>query len=160
MNKKTLAKQLTALIGDFGYDNVRKTLGEVRRARKRAVKPNKLARNRVARPKPNAVAVVASLDCDESEKRDFLSHLAEDYEAKQFMPNVNHVRSFLMHDHENPALIKSRQQVTVKVFKKLAEMSLQELRDLEFDGAYGPPKRLATYAEAIENFGRHLRDSR
>ena len=160
MNKKTLAKQLTALIGDFGYDNVRKTLGEVRRARKRAVKPNKLARNRVARPKPNAVAVVASLDFDESEKRDFLSHLAEDYEAKQFMPNVNHVRSFLMHDHENPALIKSRQQVTVKVFKKLAEMSLQELRDLEFDGAYGPPKRLATYAEAIENFGRHLRDSR
>ena len=164
MNKKTLAKQLTALIGDFGYDNVRKTLGEVRRARKRAVKPNKLAINRVARPKPNAVAVVASLDCDESEKRDFLSHLAKKYDAKEFMPGVGHVRMFL--ENENSFIpsgssnIKSRQQVTVKVFKKLAEMSLQELRDLEFYGAYDPPKRLATYAEAIENFGRHLRDSR
>ena len=158
MRKTVLANLLTALIDNFGYDKVRKTLDEF--SPKSDVAPRPAASGRVARPKPNAVAVVASLDCDESEKRDFLSHLAEDYEAKQFMPNVNHVRSFLMHDHENPALIKSRQQVTVKVFKKLAEMSLQELRDLEFDGAYGPPKRLATYAEAIENFGRHLRDSR
>lgn len=159
MNRKTLAKQLTALVGDFGYDNVRTTLGEIRRAKKHSAKPRNPAA-RAPRKKPDAVAVVASIDLADTDKRELLSRLAKKYEAKLFMPSTNHVRSFLMRDVADPARIKSRQQVTVKVFKKLATMNLQELRDLEFYGAYDPPKRLATYAEAIENFGRNLRASR
>ena len=159
MKRNALASLLTALVDNFGYDNVRNALDGMRIRPSGGVR-RKTSRARAARPKPDAVSTVAAMKLDDSEKRDFLAHLAEDYEAKQFMPNVNHVRSFLMHDHDNPALIKSRQQVTVRVFKKLAAMSLDELRELEFCGVYGPPKRLATYAEAIENFGRHLRDSR
>lgn len=159
MKKNLLANLLSVLIDNFGYDKVRSALDGML-PRQSGNITRKVARVRVARPKPDAVAAVAAMNLENAEKRDFLAHLAEDYEAKRFMPNVNHVRSFLMHEHDNPALIKSRQQVTVKVFKKLAAMDLKELRELEFCGAYGPPKRLATYAEAIENFGRHLRNSR
>ena len=159
MKNKLLTNLLTALVDNFGYDKVRAAWDEIQ-SRPNGGIVRKTARVRVARPKPDAVAVVAAMNLEDSEKREFLSHLAQKYEAKQFMPDVNHVRNFLMQDHENPALIKSRQQVTVRVFKKLTAMDLQELRDLEFYGAYDPPQRLATYAEAIENFGRHLRDSR
>ena len=160
-----LHHQLAALVGDFGYANVRKTLGDLRRDSVRATKlprpkTKETAADSPARKKPDAVAVVRSLNIADSERREFLLSLAQKYEAKQFMPNVTHVRSFLMHDHDDPSRIKSRQQVTVKVFKKLAEMSAAELRETKECGFYDPPKRLETYARAIENFGRSVRNPR
>lgn len=161
MNEANLKKQLSSLVGDFGYDHVRKTLGMIKPVRpkpsKPVVSPTKPVAHRTAHKKPNAVAVVTALNLVDIEKRKFLLRLAQEYENKKFMPNVNHVRSFLMHVHEDPSRIKSRQQVTVKVFKRLASMDLATLRKIDHSGAYGPPKRLATYAEAIGNFGRDRR---
>ena len=164
MNDKTLHRQLTTMVGNFGYDNVRKTLGDIRREKSHTTKPKKmvikLTTNTPARKKINAAAVVISFKLTDSKKHDSLLALAKKYDKKLFMPNVTHVRSFLMHEHEDPSRIKSRQQVTVKVFKKLAEMSLEELHEIEFCGFYDPPKRLAIYAETIANFGRSIRGSR
>ncbi len=150
-----LAKIMSALVSTQGYDNVLSALG-VKPGRKN--KPKTAPKPRI---KPDAVSVVAAMDLDDSAKKEFLAHLAKKYEAKEFMPNVTHVRGFFMHDSGvDITKIKSRQQFTVKVFKKLAGMSLQELRDIEFSGIYGPPKRLAAYARAIENYGREMRASR
>ncbi len=161
MRKANLKKQLSSLVDDFGYDNVRKTLGAIKHPRpipaKSAASVIKSATTRSSKQKPDAIAVVASLNLTDSEKRDFLLRLANEYENKQFMPNVNHVRSFLMNVHEDPSRIKSRQQVTVKIFRKLADMDLTRLREIDESSVYGPPKRLATYAEAIGNFGRTIR---
>ena len=163
MNKANLKKQLSSLVDNVGYDNVRKALGEIKHpsqeSEKSAASVLKTTATRVSKHKPDAIAVVASLNLADTEKRDFLLHLAKDYENKQFMPNVNHVRSFLMNDHKYPSRIKSRQQVTVKIFKKLSTMDLAILREIDESSVYGPPKRLATYAEAIGNFGRAIRAS-
>ncbi len=161
INRETLKKRLAVLVDDFGYDKVHKVLDGIQRTSAHTTKCNpttaKAKANYLARKKPDAITIVTSLDIADADKRDFLLHLARDYENKQFMPNVTHVRGFLMNIHEHPSRIKSRQQVTIKVFKQLATMSVEELRELEFCGVYGPPKRLATYAEAIGNFARDRR---
>ncbi len=150
-----LAKIMSALVASQGRDNILRALG---------VKPGQKSKPKTApkpRVKPDAVSAVAAMDLDDAAKKEFLAHLAKKYEAKEFMPNVNHVRTFLMyHTKEDPAKIKSRQQITVKIFKKMAEMSLEELRELKYCGMYDPPKRLAAYADAIENYGREMRASR
>ncbi len=163
MSEANLKHQLSSLVDDFGYDNVHKTLGTIKHPRP---KPAKSAASRIksnvtraSKRKPDAFAVVNALNLADCAKREFLLHLASDYENKQFMPNVNHVRSFLMNDHKDPSRIKSRQQVTGKIFKKLAAMDLAVLREIDESSIYGPPKRLATYAEAIGNFGRAVRAS-
>lgn len=165
MTMKNLTKQLTGLVADFGYDRVHKTLSEICHAKPQMVKhsnpaPKRGKINRKPRSKPDAISTVAAMDVGDSDKKFFLEQLAEKYENKEFMPNVNHVRTFLMYECEDPAKIKSRQQVTVKVFKKMAEMSLEDLRELKYCGMYDPPKRLETYARAIENYGREVRAAR
>lgn len=149
-----LARIMSALVASEGRDKILSALGV------KTVQKDKPKSAPKPRAKPDAVSIVAAMELDDSAKKEFLAHLAKKYEAKEFMPNVNHVRTFLMHDHEDPAKIKSRQQVTVKVFKKMAAMSVEELRELEYCGMYDPPKRLAAYAEAIENYGREMRASR
>ena len=182
MNDKKLHRRLAALVSDFGYADVHKTLSDIRRdsalgyadvrktlsdIRRDSAHATKLPRPKTkktaadssTRKKPDAVAVVRSLNIADGERREFLLSLAQKYEAKQFMPNVTHVRSFLMRDHDDPARIKSRQQVTAKIFRKLAAMTVAELLEIEAGGFYGPPKRLASYAEAITNYGQRLRES-
>ena len=110
-----------------------------------------------ASKKNSAQQLVQTLPTLAPDQKKFLYRLAQKYDAKQFMPNVNHVRSFLMHEHSDPARIKSRQQVTRRVFAKLARMPLAELKEIEAGGFYAPEKRLATYAAAINNYGRRLR---
>lgn len=165
-----LEKQLTVLVSGFGYDAVRQTLSGLRRPERCAPKSQKPAAKPKAAPKlrakPDAVAVVAAMDLGDSAKKQFLADLAKKYEAKEFMPDVVHARAFL--ENKDPLLcvsgknspIKSRQQATAKVFKKMAAMDLEKLRDIVHRGAYDPPKRLADYARTIENYGRQMRAER
>lgn len=162
MKQEQIQKTLRVLINHCGYENVRKTLSsmcpeksavvsheaKIRRAvaDDRSAKPAKKAR-------PNAVNVVKSIDISDNEKKEILALLAEKYEAKEFMPNVNHVRDFLGGERD-VSRIKSRQQVTVAVFKQLANLETSKLREMLERGFYGPPKRLESYARAIEGFSR------
>ena len=162
MKNKILTDLLSVLVDGCGYENVLKTLIAIKPQKKPVKKDKKpaTAKKKLARPKPNAITAIESIEFTDSDKKDYLLALAKKYDKKLFMPNVTHVRSFLMHEHEDPSRIKSRQQVTVKVFKKLAGMNLEELHEIEFCGFYDPPKRLAIYAETIANFGRSVRGSR
>jgi len=109
-------------------------------------------------PKPrtrrDAIAVAKSLDLDDQKKRAILIDMAERYEAKKFMPNVTHVRAFLESQGMDVSRVKSRQQVTRSVFRNLAELEIDALRDLEDSGLYDPPKTLASIAAAIGGFKR------
>jgi len=109
-------------------------------------------------PKPrtrrDASAVAKSLDLDDQKKRAILIDMAERYEAKKFMPNVTHVRAFLESQGMDVSRVKSRQQVTRSVFKNLAELEIDILRDIQDSGLYGPPKTLASIAAAIGGFKR------
>jgi len=107
--------------------------------------------------KPDAVRVARALAITDAEKREILFALAEKYEAKEFMPHVNQVRDFLNDGERDVSRIKSRAQVTVAVFKRLGDLETGKLREMLERGLYGPPKRLAPYARAIEGFRRHNR---
>ena len=71
--------------------------------------------------------VVKSFDITNNAKKEILFTRAKKYEAKEFMPNVNHVRAFLSRTRD-VSRIKSRQQVTVAVFKKAHDLKTSELR--------------------------------
>jgi len=163
MKQQQLQETLTNLVSSFGYENVRKTLGAMRSAKSVTAKRAAIRRGETAqlpatpdkkKTKPDAVRVAQSLAITDDEKKKILFQLAEKYEAKEFMPNVNHVRDFLNDGERDVSRIKSRQQVTVAVFKQLGGLETGKLREMLDRGLYGPPKRLAPYARAIEGFRR------
>ncbi len=169
MKQEQLQERLGVLISGFGYETVRKTLSEMRleksavanrgaktrriAAEERSVKPTK------QKTKLNAMNVVESLDLTNDEKKEILFIMAKKYEAKEFMPNVNHVRDFLSGGERDVSRIKSRQQVTSAVFKQLAGLETRKLREIIDRGLFGPPKRLESYARAIEGFSRQDRSA-
>lgn len=167
MRQAQLQKTLGDLVTDFGYETVRKTLGKMHAAKLTPVshraKPGDVGGTNSAQKlnkkshKPNAIKCIQSLAIVDTEKNEILATLAEKYEAKEFMPNVNHVREFLFDGERDVLRIKSRQQVTVVVFKKLATLETEKLQEMLDRGLYGSPKRLESYARAIEGFRRPLR---
>ncbi|WP_424947386.1 hypothetical protein [Candidatus Spongiihabitans sp.] len=168
MKQEQLQKRLGVLINSFGYKTVRKTLGEMRveksAAANRGAKIRRVGTDELTitptkkRIKPNAANVVKSFDITDREKKAILFIIAEKYEAKEFMPNVNHVRDFLG-GARDVSRIKSRQQVTSAVFKQLAGLETSELHEMLDRGFYGPSKRLESYAKAIEGFARQDRSA-
>ena len=96
MQRKNIQAVLSVLVGECGYDAIERALMRLRPAPPGAVKsPTKGKKPTKSRSKKSAVAVVDSLDLPEGEKKRVLKRLAERYENKTFMPNVNHVRAFL-----------------------------------------------------------------
>ncbi|WP_423907821.1 hypothetical protein [Candidatus Spongiihabitans sp.] len=168
MKQEQVQKTLSVLINSFGYENIRKTLSGMRSEKSavanRGAKIRRVVANQSSmkptkkRTKPNAVKVVKSIDISDDKKKEILAIMAEKYEAKEFMPNVNHVRDFLGGGRD-VSRIKSRQQVTVAVFKELASLETSELREMLDRGFYAPPKRLESYARAIEGFSRQGRSA-
>lgn len=161
MRQKNLQTALSALVAECGYASVIRSLEKMRPKDKGAdvvtPPPNNKEPAKKPRVKKDAVAVVASLDLPEGEKKRALVRLAERYENKTFMPNVNHVRAFLEGMGMDVSRIKSRQQVTVRVFKHLADMPEGEVQDVEHSGCFDPPKSLDVIADAIHAFGRRQR---
>lgn len=140
MKKKNLLTTLSALVGDCGYESVKRSLDELRPL-----------------PRPqNAVAVVASLDVNDEEKRRVLETLAEKYDAKQFMPNVKHVREFMDRVGRDSSRVKARQKVPVAVFQCLATWDTMRLQKMEQVGWY-TPKSLTRIVTAIDKAERPSR---
>ncbi len=168
MKQQQLQETLKGLIECFGYDNVSKTLKDMQsekpvigkqKTKIYSVTAGENSKKQTKKSiKPNAVNVVKSLDITNKAKKEILFTMAKKYEAKEFMPNVNHVRAFLS-DKRDVSRIKSRQQVTVAVFKKLHDLKTSELREIMDRGLYAPPKRLEAFAKAIEGFSRHDRST-
>ena len=112
--------------------------------------------------KNTACKTVQSFKLADNETTQFLRYLAEQYDNKNFMPDIGQVRLFLegldlFSGVPKDTTVKSRNMCTRRIFEKLKNLSLAELQALEYSGHYDPPKRLETYARAIENFGRRVR---
>jgi len=103
MKRNQLEETLSSLVADFGHKKVQNRLdalkphhaapakyekqrGTANTAGQLGLKPNK---------RRDAVMVVQSLGLNDSEKEAIIIDMAQRYEAKKFMPNVNHVRAFL-----------------------------------------------------------------
>ena len=98
------------------------------------------------------------MDVDE-ETKSILLVLAQEYEGKTFMPNVASVKGFLSREGEHTSGLKSRQQATARVFRRLALWDPDRLRHLRKKGEFGPPKTLRGISEAIEGYGSAARQT-
>ena len=164
MRQQDIQKTLSELVSDCGYAPVKRALESVRVSIAAANSAADKKKTRPANPrtKPrvrkNAVAVVEGLAISDGDKKQVLMILAEKYDAKTFMPSVGSARAFLQREDDmDVSRIKSRQQITSIVFKRLANKDTDDLREMDSQGWYGPPKTLANIARAIENYGRQRR---
>ena len=159
MRDNTLRRILSALIDDFGFQEVRKSLDDfsVEGAKADAIRKLPVDARRKPKMRPNAIAVVKALKIDNVDKKDILFVLAQQYEDKDFMPNINSVRAFLAKQGKDISRVKSRQQAVSTVFKCLADWDTQHLSDLHAKGAFAGPKSLAVIADAIEKAGKQYR---
>lgn len=159
MKKGNLRNILTALVAECGYDSVRECVNDLRIPESRKIDSQipRTSEFGKARSKIGAVDVVESLDISNQEKKCALMTLAKKYEEKQFMPNMGHVRAFMEQEGCASHRIRSRQQATSAVFKRLALWDARDLQELDEKGIFGPPKTLAAIARSIENAGRRNR---
>ncbi len=159
VRQTSMQKTLAALVADYGYDSVRRGVEKMRPLKKPASKTLAAPKNRREKPRArkNAVAVVGSLKLNDEEQKRMLTVLAEKYDAKTFIPYVASARAFLEREGADISRVKSRQQVTVAIFKRLAGWETERLREMDDGGWYAPHEGLAPIAEAIENFARQRR---
>ena len=159
MQEVTLHKILSALVEDFGYYEVRKSLdgfstNETRAGVSRRSSPSGHEKSRVRR---NAISIVEALEIEDEVKRDILLVLARQFEEKAFMPNVNSARAFLEQRGKDTSRIKSKQQAVSTIFRCLADLETHSLCEMHTKGLFGGPKSLAAIAESIERVGQKNR---
>ena len=155
MQKNTLSKIISALIDEFGYSEVRKSLDDY------SAYETKVDKSKESPPvnckKPNvrrdAITIVEAMKIDDDRKKEILLLLAKEFEKKVFMPNVNSVRAFIAQQGKDMSSIKSRQQAASSVFKFLADWETDNLCELHARGSYGGPKSLSAIAKSIEKMG-------
>lgn len=159
MHNVTLRKILSVLVDEFGYQEVRELLETcyADTAKNDAQEKSASARSSKPRAKPNARSVVDALEVSDDRKKNILMTLADEYEKKVFMPNMNNVRAFLAQQKQDTSGIKSRQHAASTVFKCLAEWDTDSLRELHTRGPYGRPKSLSVIAESIESVAQQNR---
>jgi len=165
MQRSQLKETLSSLVKAFGHKKVQSALDSLETCRTIAPERNKAYnKNRAdgaahAKPKKrrDAIAIVNSFGLIDKERAKILVEMARRYEAKQFMPNVNHARAFLQSRGIDVSLVKSRRQTTVAVFRNLAELEASVLHDILDGGLYDPPMRLGPIADAIDNYGQWRR---
>lgn len=129
MQRNTLRKLLSTLIDDCGYVAVRKSVEALNPEAASARTPGGSINKRRGRPqaKSTAVAVVDSLGISDAEKKEALMVLANKYDVKEFMPNINHIRAFVEREGDDVSCVRSRQQATHIVFKNLGNWETQKL---------------------------------
>ena len=98
-----------------------------------------------------------ALEIADEGKKDILMVLANEYECKRLMPNINSDRAFLTQKRQDASGVKSRQQAVSAVFKCLAAFETQELCEFRKRGTYSGPKSLSVIAKSIENVGQQNR---
>lgn len=160
MKPRQLEETLSSLVAVYGHRKVQNKLDRLKSGRDASTKHRQhceTAKKSAGKPRRDAMAVAESLDLIDPAKKAVITDMAQRYEAKKFMPNVNHVRAFLESLGEDVSRVKSRQQVTVSVFKKLAELETPVLLDMQNRGLYGPPMTLGPIADAIGRFGQSRR---
>lgn len=161
MKQRALTQVLSGLVEECGYQTVRRALEKIQpqspSATTAVAKAAAARRPKKKRARPDAVAVVASLNEADSEKKISLERLARKYEQKVFMPDVAQARDFLRECGVDASRIKMRQNATVRVFKCLADLPQDKLLEIENKGRYGVPKTATDIADAIHAFGNRRR---
>ena len=95
-----------------------------------------------------------------AEKSAAVSELAVRFEQKSFLPSFGNITTFCRTYGIDVPASKSRASAIPRVFKFIAEMESEEVRQILDDGLFSGPSRLRPIADAIQNFDRSANETR
>lgn len=167
MTKTKLKKTLLELVLEFGFEQVGRTLREVRcsdqpvkhqeRDSMRAYKTGTKDPGR-KKPKVSAPAYVGKLKLDKDKETATLE-LAMRFERKDFLPTFGDIDYFCQFYGIDTPASRSRIGSIPRVFKYIASMDSGEIEKIVENRMFSGPSRLGPIADAIRRNGRARRAS-
>ncbi|MDE0220275.1 MAG: hypothetical protein OXJ90_13500 [Spirochaetaceae bacterium] len=168
MIDEKLRAALRSLVSRYGFEQVDRSLREIRMAATGPDRPKEHSEDATAPRGPKTVRhpisaqeYVAKMD-HEPGKLGVISEVAKRFEEKSFLPSFGDIRNFCqVYGIDEPAS-KSRASAIPRVFKFIATMSYEEVLELLHDEMFSGPSRVGPIADAIREIGRaaSLRDRR
>ena len=162
MTKDKLKETLHELVFQFGFEQVNRSLREIRLADRqlKSSKQSKALSDNVAvmklprrKPKISASEYVAKMELS-SEKEPIVIELATRFESKGFLPRFGDIDYFCRFYGIVTPASRSRASSIPRVFKYIASMETGEIRRILDDGMFSGPSRLGPIADAIRRNGR------
>ena len=162
MTQANLKDVLHSMVLEYGFEQVNKSLMEVRSSTYHLQKPkSKTGRSdkgtvrKAGRRKPGITAsqYVAKMELP-SEKEAPVIELAGRFEDKSFLPTFGDIANFCQIYGIDELASKSRASAIPRVFKFLAAMEPGDIRRIIYDGLFSGPSRLGPIADAIRRNGR------
>ena len=109
--------------------------------------------SRRRRPRLTATRYVSRMRVS-AEMQSPLGELAEKFENKTFLPTYGEIRDFCSTYAIDRPASASRASAIPRVFKRLAQLGLEEIRELLHTDAFSGPARLGPIADAIRRTPR------
>ena len=162
MTQAELKDTLRTMVVEYGFEQVNKSLMEVRTSTYPVQKPKantgRSDRDAVKKAGKRKRKVTASQSVAKMElpqdKEKFVIELAERFEKKTFLPTFGDISNFCqIYGIDEPAS-KSRASAIPRVFKFIASMEASDIRRIIDDGLFSGPSRLGPIADAIRRNGR------
>lgn len=149
-----LESLLTLLIGRYGEEAVEQSFRRVSSGRA-GVRTHVPSKNRV-RTKPTPVDLARKVKASENLKPQLIK-IAEEFEAKEFLPRIADVRHFLVMHGENEPRTNNRPEAFRQVLEYLITLPEDRLRDIRNELFHGGPARLGPLSDAIGEAGNQIR---
>ena len=165
MTKDKLKETLDELVFQFGFEQVGRSLREIRNSgrlvsssKKKEISDHSACVTKPTRRKSKVSApeYVEKMKLD-SNKESIALELATRFERKDFLPTFGDIDNFCQIYGIDTPLSKSRASSIPRVFKYIASMETGEMRRILEDGMFSGPSRLAPIADAIRRSGRARR---
>ena len=167
MTQSELKDALLLMIREHGFEQVRQNLSEIERSGHslghdhRTERTDRVAvkSSRKRRLKPTASQYLAKIEIA-PEKESSVSELARRFDAKSFLPSFGDVTAFCQSYEIDEPASRTRANAIPRVFKLIASLEADEIREIIDEGLFSGPSRLGPIADAIRRNGRAVAASR
>ena len=161
MPDEKLMHALRSVVSEYGIENVERCIREMKLPPTQGENPDPSRRGRLSGKKKytssnsdrknrkvTAPEYVAKMDAP-AEKTLLISELADRFENKSFLPSYGDIRNFFrINGIEEPAS-GSRNAAIPRIFRFVASMTIDEIRNLLDGGMFSGPSQLGPIADAI-----------
>ncbi len=160
MTQATLEKALRAMVEQYGFEQVERSLQEVGISGKqpKGSQSDLRLHSKSGVAKATATDYVVKMNLP-SERLGAVAVLAERFKDKSFLPSFADIGNFCRAYGIDEPASKSRASAIPRVFKFIATMEPEEVQRILDDGLFSGPSRLGPIADAIRRNGRASRQS-
>ena len=157
MRDRELQTEIRSLIERFGISAVLRGLGNVAdrglpsRTRETKARSN-MTKSSLRKTKPTAVEYVKKMNLP-AERRELVLRAAEQFQSRAFLPSVGDVRNFFQIYDICQRRTNSRDGAMPRLFKHLAAMDTEDIREMLDKGTFAGPASLGPISDAIRQIG-------